>query len=64
MTCLINVWTTPALKDKIDDLAEAVGRSRSAVLRALMKGATLDTLPSAWTKVRRDERLYLKEIES
>jgi predicted transcriptional regulator len=51
------------LSDKLDHLADASGKSRSAVIRALIKQATTDDLPAAWTKVGRKERLYLKDIE-
>jgi predicted transcriptional regulator len=51
------------LSDQLDHLAEASGKSRSAVIRALIKQATTDDLPAAWTKVGRKERLYLKDIE-
>jgi hypothetical protein len=43
--CLINVWTAPAVKDELDELARTVGRSRSAVVRELIVHATPVDLP-------------------
>ena len=46
----------PAVMAKLEELAAAVNKPRTVVLRALVLGATPDMLPRAWRQVDPDER--------
>lgn len=60
---LLSFRITPTIEQKIDALAHAVRKPRSAVLRALILQATLDELPAAWTGVSDAEKAFLEEVE-
>ena len=62
-TCLINVWTAPAVKAKLDTLARTVGKSRSAVVRALIVRATPADSPRWWSALSTEERQLAEEVE-
>jgi predicted transcriptional regulator len=57
------IRVSPTVKAKLDALARAVHRSRSATLRALILGATVDHLPRAWRAISRDGQALLAEAE-
>jgi len=59
----LNVKVSRAVRRKLDHLARGVGRSRSAVLRALILGASPDELPKVWSQPSDRERALLREIE-
>jgi hypothetical protein len=61
--CLINVWTAPAVKEKLDTLARTVGKSRSAVVRALIVRATPADLPRWWSALSADEQQLADDVE-
>jgi hypothetical protein len=61
--CLINVGTTPAVKDKLDALARTGGKSRSAVVRALIVRATPADLPRWWSALSADEQQLADDVE-
>jgi predicted transcriptional regulator len=62
-TCLIHVWTAPAVKDKLDELARTVGKSRSAVVRALIVHASVADLPRWWPALSAEEQQLAEEVE-
>jgi hypothetical protein len=61
--CLINVWTAPAVKEKLDTLARTVGKSRSAVVRALIVRATPADPPRWWSELSADEQQLADDVE-
>jgi len=60
---LFNLRLTPMVKEKMDELAQVVGKSRAAVVRALILNATLADLPRTWTAVSEEEKLLMHEVE-
>jgi hypothetical protein len=62
-TCVINVWTAPSVRDKLDTLARTVGKSRSAVVRALIVHATPADLPRWWSTLSAEEQQLADEVE-
>lgn len=62
-TCLVNVWTAPTVKAKLDELARTVGKSRSAVVRALLVHATPADLPRWWSALSAEEQQLAEEVE-
>ena len=62
-TCLVNVWMAPAVKDNLDALARTVGKSRSAVVRALIVHATPADLPRWWSALSAEEQQLADDVE-
>jgi predicted transcriptional regulator len=54
---------SPEIRDKLDGLAKAVRKSRSATLRALILAADVDDLPSAWRNIPEDEKELVAQAE-
>jgi hypothetical protein len=52
-----------SVSDRLTELAKKVRKSRAAVVRALIVGATLEDLPRAWTECSETERVWLEEVE-
>ena len=61
-TCLITVWTAPAVKDRLDTLARTVGKSWSAVVRALIVHATPADLPRWWSALSAEDQQLAEEV--
>jgi len=51
------------VKDKFDTLARTVGKSRSAVVRALIVHATPEELPRWWSALSAEEQQLAEEVE-
>lgn len=60
----LNVRVSPAVKRKLFRLSRETGKSRSAVLRALVLFAAPDQLLKAWGYGTNLERNLLREIEA
>jgi len=62
-THLLNTRVPSSVVRHLDTLAAAVGKSRSAVVRALLLGATAADLPASWRVNDARERALLAEVE-
>jgi hypothetical protein len=62
-TQLLNTRVSSSVVKHLDTLSEAVGKSRSAVVRALLLGATIADLPASWRGADARERALLVEVE-
>lgn len=62
-TLLLSTRVPSSVFQHLDSLAEAVGKSRSAVVRALLLGATTADLPASWRVADARERALLAEVE-
>jgi Ribbon-helix-helix protein, copG family len=62
-TRLLNIRVPSSVIKHLDVLAESVGKNRSAVVRALLLGATVADLPASWRVNDARERALLAEVE-
>jgi hypothetical protein len=59
----LNARVPTSVVEHLDTLAETVGKSRSAVVRALLLRATVADLPASWRAADAQERAILAEVE-
>jgi predicted DNA-binding protein len=59
----LNVRLPSSAVENLDTLSKAVGKSRSAVVRALLLRATVADLPASWRVADARERAILAEVE-
>jgi Ribbon-helix-helix protein, copG family len=59
----LNARVPSSIVEHLDTLAKAVGKSRSAVVRALLLRATVADLPASWHVSDTQERALLAEVE-
>jgi hypothetical protein len=62
-TKAVGVRLTPMLEAKLRELCALAQREPSTVLRALLAGATVESLPRAWREASAEERRVLAEID-
>jgi hypothetical protein len=62
-TRLLNTRVPSSVVEHLDTLAEAVGKSRSAVVRALLLRGTVADLPASWRVADAREQSLLAEVE-
>jgi predicted transcriptional regulator len=53
----------PSVREKLEILAQSTGKSRAAIIRALIFRASVTGLPQAWTALSEDEKAFLDEVE-
>jgi predicted DNA-binding protein len=58
-----NFRMSESVHQRLTGLAKKVRKSRAAVVRALIVGATLEDLPQAWTERSATEQVWLEEVE-
>jgi hypothetical protein len=61
---LFNMRATPAFKRKLKRLADQVGKSQAAVVRAIVLRARAEDLPTEWPRRDATNRAFLEEVES
>ena len=54
---------TPTLESKLQELCTVARRRPSAVVRALIAGATPASLPKAWVAGSEEDQMLLAEVE-
>jgi predicted DNA-binding protein len=62
MTPLV-IRITPGVREKLERLVRSAGKSRAAIIRALILRAGVADLPQAWTALSEDDKAFLEEVE-